>query len=143
MGASQTQYNGKNLLDGSFNTVLPSGENFAIGDMSATGLGLGNLSVATMGDASNAISTVQSAIGKVSSVQGALGSAINGIGSSVSNLQQQFVNATSAQSQIGDVDMAEAIMNMTMNSVQQQASMSVFKMGLDTRSNAVSLLSEM
>ena len=142
MSANQAQYNGQNLLDGSFSTTLQNGERFAIDAMTAQALGINNLSVATQGDAMSASELTKSALNKVVSTQSSLGSAINGINSNLANLGTQYLNAVSSQSQIGDVDMASEIMNLTLSKMQSQASMRVFKMNDDTRSNVLKLLSE-
>ena len=142
MSANQTQYNGQNLLDGSFSTTLQNGEQFAIDAMTANALGVGNLSVATQSDAMSASELAKSALSKVVSTQSSLGSAINGINSNIANLGTQYLNAVSAQSQIGDVDMANEIMNLTLSKMQSQASLKVFKMNEETRSTALKLLSE-
>lgn len=142
MSSNQTQFNGQNLLDGTFNTTLPDGAAFSIPSMSADALGLSGISVETQGQAMNASALAQSAIGAVSSLQGSLGAALNGINSSISSLSSQYMNAISAGSQIGDVDMAQAIMDMTTAQIQSKASLSVFKMNDDTRSRVLDLLAD-
>ena len=62
MSANQTQYNGQNLLDGSFSTTLQNGEKFAIDSMTASALGLNNLSVATPQEAMSASDLAKSAL---------------------------------------------------------------------------------
>lgn len=142
MSANQAQYNGQNLLDGSFTTTLQNGQQFAIDAMTSKALGLDGLSVATQGDAMSATEFVKSALNKVVSTQSSLGSVLNGISSNLANLGTQYLNAVSAQSQIGDVDMASEIVNMTMSKLQSEASLKVFKMNDDTRSNLLKLLGE-
>ena len=142
MSANQAQYNGQNLLDGSFTTTLQNGQQFAIDAMTSNALGLDGLSVATQGDAMSAMESVKSALNKVVSTQSSLGSVINGISSNLANLGTQYLNSVSAQSQIGDVDMASEIVNLTMSKLQSEASLKVFKMNDDTRSNVLKLLGE-
>ena len=142
MSASQAQYNGQNLLDGSFSTTLQNGEKFAIDSMTADALGLNNLSVATPDEAMSASDLAKSALSKVVSTQSSIGAVINGINSNIANLGNQYMNAMSAQSQIGDVDMASEIMNLTLSKIQSQASIKVYKMNEDTRSNVLNLLKE-
>ncbi len=142
MSASQTQYNGQNLLDGSFSTTLENGQKFAIDAMTAEALGVNNLSVATQGDAMSTSNVAKSALNKVVSTQSNLGAVLNGINSNIANLGNQYMNAVSAQSQIGDVDMANEIMNLTLSKMQSQASLRVYKMNEDTRSNVLNLLRE-
>jgi flagellin len=142
LGANQAQFNGQNLLDGSFSTTLQNGQQFSIDAMTTSGLGLNNLSVATIGDAMTASQLSKSALGKVASAQSNIGAALNGIDSNLANLGTQYLNAVSAQSQIGDVDMASEIMNLTMSKMQSQASLKIFKMNDDSRSNVLKLLGE-
>ena len=110
--------------------------------MTANALGLNNLSVATPGEAMSASDLAKSALSKVVSTQSSLGAALNGINSNIANLGNQYMNAVSAQSQIGDVDMANEIMNLTLSKMQSQASLKVYKMNEDTRSNVLNLLKE-
>lgn len=142
MSANQSQFNGQNLLDGTFSTQLENGQKFAIDAMNAKALGLNNLSVATQSDAVSAMDMVKSAIGKLSSTQSGIGSALNGITSSITNLQNQQMNALSAKSQIGDLDMANEVVKLTMNQIQSQATLRVFGMNESTRSNVLNLLAE-
>lgn len=142
LGASQAQFNGQNLLDGSFSTTLQNGQQLSIDAMTTNGLGLGNLSVLTQSDAMAASQLTKSALSKVTSTMGGIGSAINGINSNLANLGTQYLNTVSAQSQIGDVDMASEIMNLTMSKMQSQASLKIFKMNDDSRSNVLKLLGE-
>ncbi len=141
-GANQAQFNGQNLLDGSFSTTLQNGDKLSIGSMTAEGLGIDKLSVATQADAMAATQQIASAMNKVVSTQGNLGSAINGISSSLNNLNNQYMNGLSAQSSIGDVDFANEVMNLTLSRMQSQASLSVFNMNNESRSNVLRLLSE-
>ena len=142
MSANQAQYNGQNLLDGSFSTTLQNGEKFAIDSMTADAVGLNKLSVATQGDAMSASDLAKSALNKVVSTQSSLGAAISGINSNIANLGTQYMNAVSAQSQIGDVDMAGEIMNLTFSQIQSQATLKVYSMNENTRSNVLNLLKE-
>ena len=142
MGASQAQFNGQNLLDGSYSTTLQNGQQFSIGAMTTDGLGLSNLSVATPDQAMAASQLSKAALSKVTSAMGGIGSVINGINSNIANLGTQYLNTVSALSQIGDVDMASEIMNLTMSKMQSQASLKVFKMNDDSRSNVLKLLGE-
>ena len=142
MSANQSQFNGQNLLDGTFSTQLQNGQKFAIDAMTANALGLNGLSVATQGDATSAMGTVQNALNKVLSTQSGIGSVLNGISSSIANLQNQQMNALSAQSQIGDVDVASEVMKLTMSQMNAQESFRVFNMNESTRSNIMNLLSD-
>lgn len=140
--ANQSQYNGRNLLDGTFSTQLQNGKRFAIDAMTANALGLNNISVATMDGAKSAMGSIQSALNKVVSAQGSIGSALKGISSNISNLQNQQMNSISAKSQVGDVDLANEAMNMALNQIKSGAAFKAFNIGESTRLNALNILAE-
>lgn len=139
---NQTQYNGRTLLDGSFSTILENNRPFSIESMTAQALGLDNLSVITPKEALLAQDVSQSALNKVSSTLSSIGSILSGITSSLTNLQNQYLNVTSAKSQIEDVNMAKEIMNLTLSQMQSRATIQVYGMNEESRSKVINLLSE-
>jgi len=70
-----------------------------------------------------------------------IGAITNGITSEITGLQQELTNALSAQSRISDVDMAQAVLQMTTQQLQQEATMRVFKIDEASRSKVLQLLS--
>jgi flagellin len=140
--ASHAQFNGMNMLTGSFaqNSVvnrvmqfqvganMDQNEQVFIGTMTATALGLqtaqgeaGTVSIATAEEANQAIGMVDNALKQVSKQRADLGAyqnrfemAAEGVGIAAENLQ-------AAESRIRDVDMAEQMVDYTRDSILNQA----------------------
>lgn len=113
--AKNTQFNTKNLLDGSFSGTLQIGANsnqnlvVTIGTMDAsTLLGPSLVDISTQTGADAAISLVDSAIGKVSSERAKLGAVQNRLEHTINNLGTASENLSAAESRIRDVDYALA-----------------------------------
>ena len=141
--ADTTQFNTKNLLDGSLSgagLIFHIGANqdqnvtLDISSMKADALGLVtsgedasgnpitvNLKIDTQSDANAAITTVDKAIDKVSSERAKLGAMQNRLEHTINNLGAAAENLTAAESRIRDVDMAKEMMEFTKNSILTQA----------------------
>jgi flagellin len=147
--STQTQFNGKTLLDGTLTKVEDGGDgelNFqiganknqsitlSIGDMGAgeTGLKLAtvdgtgsitaySLSIDTNENASAAVDTIDAAIEKVSTERSKLGAYQNRLEHTINNLNTSAENLTAAESRIRDVDMADEMMEYTKNNILAQA----------------------
>lgn len=134
--SDQTQFNNKNLLNGSQATT---GLTFQIGankgqtitlkiaTMSASALGVNSaaLNVASGGAASNAIKLIDSAINKVSKTRSGLGAVQNRLEHTINNLGVASENLTAAESRIRDTDMAKEMMAFTKNNILTQAAQSM------------------
>ncbi|MDF2882748.1 MAG: flagellin [Clostridiaceae bacterium] len=130
--ATQTNFNTKTLLTGSFATAslqfqvgANAGEQIglAITDMTATGLAVDSskASIGTASAASTAITTVNSAIAQVSTERANLGSVQNRLEHTINNLNTASENLQASESRIRDVDMAKEMMNYSKNNILQQA----------------------
>jgi len=127
--ATDTQFNTKNLLGGTFAATLQVGANssqvigFSVSDMSTTGLTLtaALISVGDNGTAGSAIDTIDAAITAVSTQRANLGALQNRLEHTINNLNTSSENLTAAESRIRDVDMAKEIMEQTKNSILGQA----------------------
>jgi flagellin len=128
--AGQTQFNKKNLLDGSLDATLQIGANdgqdinITIGTMNATALTVAdaNISVDTAANASASIANLDSAIEAVSTQRSSLGAYQNRLEHTINNLDTSAENLTASESRIRDVDMAKEMMNQTKQSILAQAS---------------------
>ncbi|MGF7400339.1 flagellin [Thermoanaerobacterium thermosaccharolyticum] len=141
--ASTTQFNTKNLLNGSLKTatlVFQIGANsnqvlkLNIGTMSAKALkasatamsiasifvGSANASV-TAASISKQIDVIDKAINKVSGQRADLGAYQNRLEHTVNNLGTASENLTAANSRIRDVDMAQEMMEFTKDNILNQA----------------------
>jgi len=148
--ADRTQFNGKNLIDGTFATdkeltfqIGANGEqqlSVNIADMSAKALGtdigeadalalaVSDLDVTDFGNESGnmtfdkQLAAIDAAIGQVSSTRSELGAVQNRLEHTINNLGASSENLTAAESRIRDVDMAKEMMSFTKNNILTQAS---------------------
>lgn len=133
--ATRTQFNGKTLLDGSFETsslIFQIGANESqqltlnISTMSASALGVDSstINVASFSDTASidaALSAIDNAINTVSSQRSALGAVQNRLEHTINNLDNAAENLTAAESRIRDVDMAKEMMEFTKQNILNQA----------------------
>lgn len=132
--SSSTNFNKKNLLDGSISTVT-----FQVGDvnaaaqkvdltlskMDATTLAINAINLGTQAGAQAALSVIDTAINTVSTTRANFGAVQNRLEHTVNNLGVTSENLSSAESRIRDVDMASEMMALTKNQVLAQAAQSM------------------
>lgn len=132
--ASDTEFNGQKLLDGTFEGT---DINFQIGanngqvitlqlaDVSATGVSGTGLAISvdvTDNATSNAtLDNIDAAIKTINTQRSNLGATQNRLEHTVSNLSVGIENLTAARSRIQDVDMAAEMMSYTKNQILSQA----------------------
>lgn len=151
--ASTTQFNTKNLLDGTYsgaNKALKlqvgalNGQKiqFSINKMSATALGLSNnaISVNTFTNAGKTMSNVQAAIKKVSEQRSALGAIQNRLEHTIKNLDTTSENTSSAESRIRDTDMAKEMVAYSKNNILMQAGQSMLAQANQQNQGVLSLI---
>ena len=146
-----TEFNGINLLDGSSTTV-----NFQVGFNTTAGvdtltvsldptlsttLNLDTLDIGSAGNTTLAITNIDAAIDTVSALRGTLGGVQNRLGSTIRNLGVQVENLSSAESRIRDVDVAYETVQLTRNSILQQAAIAVLAQTIAQPGAALALLS--
>ncbi|SHM38272.1 flagellin [Caldanaerovirga acetigignens] len=131
--AQRTEFNGKVLLSGSFESsalVFQIGANenqqleLSISAMDADGLSVSSIDVtgfSSSTDINSALSTIDAAINKVSSQRSALGAVQNRLEHTINNLENAAENLTAAESRIRDVDMAKEMMEFTKLNILSQA----------------------
>lgn len=131
--ATQTQFNTKTLMSGSFGDAnklqFQVGANanqtieLAINDMRASGtiLGIGTASISTATAAQSSITSVNSAIEAVSKERANLGSVQNRLEHTINNLNTASENLQASESRVRDVDMAKEMMSFSKNNILQQA----------------------
>ena len=139
--ATQTEFNTRAVLNGSFNGATQqmtiqvgakSGQTiaFSIGGASvgALGVSLGNFSIgagAGQAGAMNAITVIDSAIESISDIRANLGAVQNRFESVISNLSNVVENMSAARSRIMDADIAAETATLTRNAILQQAGTAV------------------
>ena len=144
--ATQTTFNGVNLLDGSTTSLsiqvgTESGEtiDITLDDMTVATLGV-STDVTTSTNAQNALDMIDTAIDTVSGLRGNLGAAQNRISSTIRSIANVSENLAGAESRIRDVDVAAETADLTRNSIMQQAALSVLAQANVQPQIALSLL---
>ncbi len=140
--ANNTTYNTKNLLDGTLNMQLQNGQGFTIPAMNTTTLGIDQTDISSSAGAQQAMGQVSQAIGTVTSQRSTIGAVQNGIAAEISNLNNELINTTAAQSRIEDADMAAEIINMYRSELQSKVAIKAFKMQDENRSTVLGLLGD-
>jgi flagellin len=147
--ATQTSFNGRNVLDGTTATLsvqvgTESGQTIDISltDITRGGLGLSGatFNLTTVTNASAALNTIDTAIDSVASFRGQLGSSQNRLASTIRSISATAENLAAAESRIRDVDVAHETADLTRNTILQQAAVSVLSQANVQPQIALSLL---
>jgi len=135
--ASQTTWNGRQLLDGTDNGSInatsgtfdfqvgqSSGQTISvtIGSMAVADLGISGLSISTASGASGAIATIATALDTINSQRATIGAGINQLTYAADNLTNISSNITASRSSIMDTDYAQASTQLSKTQIIQQAS---------------------
>ncbi|MFD1451271.1 MULTISPECIES: flagellin Hag [Oceanobacillus] len=136
--SSRTEFNGKKLLDGSYEGTLQIGANESqsleltinSGEESkgfnSEDLEVNSIDVSAEGfEHDTELAKVDAAIAKVSSARSNLGANQNRLEHTINNLGTSSENLTAAESRIRDVDMAKEMMEFTKNNILSQAAQSM------------------
>ena len=146
-----TQFNTKNLLDGSFSTKALKLQVGALKDQkieltiksmscSAIGLSADNLKVGSFSTAGVTMKAVQSAIEKVSTQRSLLGAVQNRLEHTIANLDTTSENTSSAESRIRYTDMADEMVEYSKNNILAQAGQSMLAQANQSNQGVLSLL---
>ncbi len=130
--ATETSFNGVNLLDGSTATLdiqvgIDAGQTITLNltDTTAGNLAIDTLDVTSAANASTALAAIDTALDTVSSARGDLGASMNRLSSAIASIANTRENLSAAESRIRDVDVASETSDLTRNSILQQAAVSV------------------
>lgn len=132
--SSQTQFNGKQLLDGSSPSVqLQVGANpnettqvnLPNTSAAALGVGPGQVDVSSPAAAQASLTNIDQAISNVSQARGTLGAQQNALQSTTASLNVAGENQLSAQSRIQDLDFAKGVSDRIRNSLLNEAGTAV------------------
>ncbi|PEI59067.1 flagellin [Priestia aryabhattai] len=115
--SDRSQFNGRNLLDGTLNVTLQIGANagqqvnLTIGDMSAEALSVNSIDVTDFSTTTfdEQLATIDGAINQVSEQRSGLGATQNRLDHTINNLSTSSENLTASESRIRDVDYALAV----------------------------------
>ncbi|MCL2520136.1 MAG: flagellin [Spirochaetaceae bacterium] len=156
--AEQSQFNGLTLFDGSFSNNGGIAASFHIGanmdqrigvnlnDMSVVGLGLagafgeGGVSVATADNANSAIGMLDGALMVVTRERANLGAFQNRLELLVNSQMNASQNMQFSESQIRDLDMAGAMVDLMRENILMQASMAMLAQANQRSQMVLSLL---
>jgi len=144
--STQTQFNGQNILNGSFSAQIQSGPNagdnqtLALGDVSTKGLGIASLDVASVLGATSALGAIDQAISNVSSQQGAVGVAQASLNSAAASVSGTYENLAAAKSRIADTDYASESANLSQANLQQQAALKAVSLYNGNQASILGLL---
>lgn len=145
--STRTQFNGMNLIDGSFTgKSLQIGANagqtmgVSIGGMSSTSLSVNSIALGTQAGAAAALSNIDSAIFQVSSQRADLGAIQNRLQHTISNLGVSAENLAASQSRIRDTDMAREMTSFTRSQILQQAGVSMLAQANQAPQSVLKLL---
>jgi len=151
--ASTTQFNEKNLLNGSLSSPgtgvkLQIGANsdanltleVNIGCMAASTLKVSSLGISTNASATDSISKINDAIKVVSTQRSNLGANQNRLEHTIANLDNASENLQAAESRVRDVDMAKEMMSFTKNNILQQAAQAMLAQANQAPQNVLQLL---
>lgn len=149
--SSATDFNTKNLLDGSIATTgvtfqvgANAGQtlNITIGTANATALTVnsGHISVDSAANASTTISNLDAALSAVSTQRSNLGAYMNRLSNTISNLGIQSENIQAASSRITDLDMASEVVKMSKSQILSQSATAMLAQANQSSQSVLGLL---
>lgn len=144
--ASSTQFNGKNLLDGSVNLTLQTGansgqtENISLPNMSSSALGISGIDVTTAAGQAAALSSVSAAIQQVGDQSAAIGSMDAGLKAALNSQSTAYINVSAAKSRVSDTDYAASSSDLASGNAQSQSALKAISMYNKMQNMIVGLL---
>jgi flagellin len=145
--AASAQFNGQNLLTGSFsNKSFQVGANvgqtisMTIKTASLTALSITGLALTTATNANTALSQVSKALNTINTQRAELGAYQSRFTSVISNLQTSSENLSAARSRIRDTDFAAETSAMTRGQILQQAGVAMLAQANALPNNVMTLL---
>jgi flagellin len=144
--ALQSQFNGQNLLDGSFSATVASGPGasqtltISLGNASSSGLGIAGQSIASAPAVSGALTAIDQALAAVAAQQSHIGSAQSTLDAMGANLSASSLNLSSSRSSVADANIAQTSSDLTSAIVKQQVALKAIKLYTSNQSEALALL---
>jgi flagellin len=140
---TSTQFNGNNLLDGTYTAAKGT---FQVGanasdtvQLDLSTVDLGAISTA-LGTSASSIATVDTQISAVSSARGTLGAFQNRLEHTVANLGVAVENLSASESRIRDTDMAQEMTTFSRNQIMNQAGTAMLAQANQSSSGVLQLL---
>ncbi len=154
--ANSTQFNGKNLLDGSFSMAVNEYKdttrsqsqnssnnkiNIAVGKMDSSSLKIdaSNIDISTKDGANAALESLNEAISSVNGQRNSLGATQNRLESTLTNIQVATENIN-ASSRIRDIEIAGETASLTRNNILSQAGTAILAQANQAPQQMLSLL---
>jgi len=147
--ATQTQYNGTNILDGNMSGKIQVGTeagqtvSFQVDSIKTSDLASGNLgsiNLSSASNASNALATISAAIEEVAGDRAEYGALQNRLEYTVSNLMNVSEFTTAARSRISDADFAQESARLAKAQVLQQSGTAMLAQANASSQLALSLI---
>ncbi len=132
--SSQSQFNGQNLMNGTFSTSIPLGPNsgqvlnLSLGDTSSSALGMADQNISTASGATSALSAIDQALTNVNAQQASVGSALSTLDATTANLSTSSLNLSSTVSGVVDINMAQVSSNLASATLKQQVAIQAIKL---------------
>ena len=144
--AKDTSFNGKKLLDGTFNESFKTGVtdrevNVQVSDLTKYGLGIQSADITSLSGSVLALNKINEAANKVQTERSNAGQQMNQLQSIQSNMQQLSTNFQIANQRIRDVDVAVETAMLSRNQILTQAGVSVLAQANQNPQLALRLLS--
>ena len=142
----QTQFNGQNLLDGTFSTSIQTGPNsgdktsISYGNVSASALGFANADISTAAGSQAALAAIDEAMVTVDKAQANVGATQAALDSSSANLGVSNLNLSASHSAIADANYAQASSDQVLAGIRQQSALKTFALYNANQANILSLL---
>jgi flagellin len=144
--ASDTEFNGTNMLAAGTTTTIQSGydsgQTIALTTTAGTSatLGISAINISTQAGASAAITTADTGLTNVANLRADLGAYMNRLEYTINNLATQEENAMASESAIRDADIARETMSFTRNQILVSAGTSMLAQANIVPQTALTLL---
>jgi flagellin len=144
--ATDTDFNGTALLDGTADITLQTGSkasqtvNFTIASMATADLGVDGVDVSDASGATSALADLDTALTTISTSRATLGAVQNRLDANVNNLSSQITNLSDARSRIEDADFSAETTNLAKSQILNQASTAMLAQANQSKQDVLSLL---
>lgn len=144
--ASQTEFNGLQMFNGSGSQVFQVGANVGqtidieIGNFTAASIAQTGSNITSTTSATNVIAAIDTAMNTVNTQRANLGGAMSRLDAVVSQLQVSRENQEASRSRIMDADYAEETARLTRAQILQQAGTAMLSQANSVPNNVLSLL---
>jgi flagellin len=144
--AGNTQFNGRNLLDGGYSGAIQTGPDagnateLSLGDVSTAGLGVRAAEITSASGAASALDAIDAAMTRVNDMQANIGAVSAGLNSTIANLSNSYESLAASRSRIQDADYAQETAARSRNGVQQQAALQALQAYNANQNTVLSLL---